>query len=348
MKKSIIIILATIAFFSCKKEKEGAFISGSSHAPSITVPQENATFTVTEINGDENVWIRWEKADYGVSTVLNYTVQADLAGGDFSSPLLLGSTQDDSVAITMATLNNQLLNNFNVPANTSADIQIRVTASINGTNTVISKPVTISVTTFKVLAPDRLYVPGAYQGWSPGTAPFIRQLDGFTYEGYVYMNVGDYFKFTSAPDWDHINYGDAGTSGKLTEDGLAGGLQVNQPGYYKFNVNTKDLTYTSARVESFGLIGTATAGSWDNSTPMTYNETTGVWEVTANLVPGALKFRANNGWDINYGPADGNALNGTLIQTDGAITINDAGTYKVTIDFSQKTDNKYYYTVVKN
>ncbi|RVU03055.1 SusF/SusE family outer membrane protein [Mucilaginibacter limnophilus] len=348
MKKLIIIILAATAMFSCKKDNIVAVTKADPGAPAVTTPAANTAIIITETNGAEKLSVRWKKADYGVSTVLNYTLQAAIAGSNFSQRITLGNTSADSASVTYTDINNGLLNTLNAPANETSAIQIRIAASISGKDTVYSEPVTLSVTTFKITAPDRLYVPGAYQEWKPENAVFIRQAEGFTYEGYVYMKIGDYYKFTSAPDWVHINYGDSGTPGKLTEDGNASGLKVDQPGYYKFNVNTQELTYSAARIESFGLIGTATAGAWDNSTPMTYNESEGVWTVTANLTAGALKFRANNGWDINYGPADINALTGTLIQTNDAINITEAGSYTVTLDFSQETDKQYRYTVVKN
>jgi hypothetical protein len=103
-------------------------------------------------------------------------------------------------------------------------------------------------------------------------------------------------------------------------------------------------------INTFGIIGTATPQQWNASTPMTFSTTTKLWKITLNLVPGALKFRANDDWGINYGPADVNALTGTLIQTNDAITVVNAGNYTVTIDMSQSTANqkKYVYTVVKN
>lgn len=203
-------------------------------------------------------------------------------------------------------------------------------------------------------APAQLWVPGEYQGWSPATAPTIRAINSSTFEGYVYISQGTGYKFTSAPDWDHINYGDTGTPGALTTDGAAPPLGLSTGGYYKFNVNVNALTYTATLINSLGMVGPATLGGsgdgWNQSVAMTYNQPDDVWTATIDLSPGALKFRANNEWTINYGPADSNSLEGTLIFDDpGAINITEAGNYTVTIDMSRsESPYKYTYTIVKN
>lgn len=197
--------------------------------------------------------------------------------------------------------------------------------------------------------PAALWMPGGYQGYNPAAAPKIYATGADTFEGYVYISSNTGYKFTSAPDWEHTNYGSAGTAGTLSTNGAAPDLSINQ-GYYKFNVNTADLTYTATLIETWGLIGTATSGSWDVSTPMTYNQANNVWTVTANLTVGALKFRANNGWGINYGVSDSNSYTGNLVfDASAAVDIKEAGSYTVTLDFSRsESPYKYTYQVVKN
>lgn len=186
----------------------------------------------------------------------------------------------------------------------------------------------------------QLYVPGSHQGWSPGTAPIVynRNFD-MKYEGYVNFSANDLFKFTSDPDWDHTNYGDGG-NGTLSTTG--DNLTVAEAGYYKLNVDLSGspFTYTTVKTD-WGLIGDATVGGWDNSTPMTYNPDTKVWTVTTTLTAGkAFKFRANNGWDINLG---GNQSN--LSYGGDNIPIATDGTYLVTLDLSNP--EAYKCSVVK-
>lgn len=183
-----------------------------------------------------------------------------------------------------------------------------------------------------------LYVAGSHQGWDPGTAPtvYCRNFD-FKYDGYVYFDGPHAFKFTSQPNWDGINYGDGGSEGVLTDDGSAGNLNVTEAGYYRLNVDLSGSphTYTAEKTE-WGLIGDATEGGWDNSTPMTYDPDTRVWSVTTTLEGGkSFKFRANNAWTINLGGDMDN------LSYDGAnIDVVESGTYWITLNLSNPTAYK--------
>jgi len=82
---------------------------------------------------------------------------------------------------------------------------------------------------------------------------------------------------------------------------------------------------------------------------MTYNVSTGLWTITTSLTAGALKFRANDSWDINYGPTNPNALSGAIVfNNPNAITITTAGTYTITMDMTQTVQKGYLYSVVQN
>jgi len=129
---------------------------------------------------------------------------------------------------------------------------------------------------------------------------------------------------------------------------------LSQAGVYKFNVNVNTLAYSAVLINSMGMVGPATLNGsndgWNQSVAMSYNQANDVWSATINLAPGALKFRANNEWTINYGPADSNSLTGALIFDDpGSINITESGSYTVILDFSRsEAPYKYTYSIVKN
>lgn len=182
-----------------------------------------------------------------------------------------------------------------------------------------------------------LYVPGDHQGWSPETAPtlYSRNFD-FKYDGYVYFDEGDQFKFTSVPNWGGTNYGDGG-DGTLSTDGGAGNLKITETGYYQLTVDLSGSpsTYSAVKTE-WGLIGDATEGGWENSTPMSYDPETNRWTRTTTLTAGkAFKFRANNSWDINLGGDINN-----LVYDGDNIAVTEGGTYLITLDLSDPTTYK--------
>ena len=116
--------------------------------------------------------------------------------------------------------------------------------------------------------PPCLYVPGAYQGWKPAEAPSLSPVpdsDG-KYEGYVNISGAglQYFKFTSAPDWTHVNYGNGG-GGTFDADGKAAGLTVPEGGYYELTADLNANKWTATKTE-WGIAGSATPGGWSTST----------------------------------------------------------------------------------
>jgi len=347
MKKIFILVIASgFALLSaCKKDKL-ATVAQNISEPVISSPADATAIDVTIADSSQQLNIQWAAPNYGVKAVVSYFVQVDTAGKNFSKFYTLANTSANSLSMSYNTLNGKLMNGLNLAQNALASIEIRIGSAIYGKDTVYSKPVKLAFTT---LAVNQLWLPGSYEGYNPAAAPTIPATNTPTvYQGYAYFSQPGNFKFTSAPDYGHINYGDGG-NGTLTTDGNAGGIVYNSAGVYYLNADVLNLTYSAVFIQSFGIIGTATPGQWNNSTAMTYNVSTGLWTVTANLVPGALKFRANDAWDINYGPSDTNALAGSLIFNDpGAITINDAGSYTITLDMTQSKQRAYLYTITKN
>lgn len=180
-----------------------------------------------------------------------------------------------------------------------------------------------------------LHVPGSYQGWDPTKNNVIASVGSNSqYEGYLYLPADAEFKFTLGTTWD-INWG--GENGVLSHGGA--NLKVTEDGYYKINVDTAALTYTVIKT-TWGVIGDATPGGWDSDTPMTYDETTDTWSVIVDLEAKELKFRANGGWDINYGSNGGDGI----LQAGGSnIAVGAAGTYILTMKLGVPD---YTYTIV--
>ena len=90
----------------------------------------------------------------------------------------------------------------------------------------------------------------------------------------------------------------------------------------------------------WGIIGSATPTGWGSDTNLNYDLTTKIYSITMDMIPGAYKFRLDDGWGTNYGSSS--ATGGALVLNGSDIPITVAGKYLITADFNAKT-----YTVKK-
>ena len=174
---------------------------------------------------------------------------------------------------------------------------------------------------------ENLWTPGDANGWNHGGSQMLFTSDYTTYVGFANLSANG-FKFTSAADWSHINYGNAGEEGMLTTDGSAGNLTVPESGLYWCNVNIDALTWTATKIETIGVIGSF--NGWAESLALT-SEDGLFWTGTITLNEGdEYKFRCNNDWAINLGGVD----EYTLVPNGANLKAPAAGTYTITLDLS--------------
>lgn len=358
------IVLLSSFIASCKKEGDTFYINdGVFPQPALTTSSDNIVLTAAAENNIA-VTFNWVAANFGESPVVRYTLQLDLPS-DTAGVNGWANAKNFVVGNNILTYNfivkdlNDLLNTMGLAAGTPNDIVVRVKADVpqyNGTQSSITPIYTnalaVDITSYSL----SLYIPGEYQGWNPSTAPALNPVEGRPglYEGYVYMpgSGPKYFKYTSARDWDHINYGDGG-NGTFSTDGLAAGLSVPDGGYYELTADMNNNTWTATKT-TWSIIGDATPGGWNNDTQMTYDEANQVWTVTANMIAaGSFKFRANNAWIIDFGmdPSNGKLVyadNPFLGYTPGLwnFSVPTDGNYTITLDLHESQN--YTYTIVKN
>lgn len=177
---------------------------------------------------------------------------------------------------------------------------------------------------------EYIWEAGVNNNWGSDAQPlYCANQDGI-YAGFFYAQDADWsdgkgaFKFTGAfNSWDEGNYGtgsinDDGLSGTLINDGGSGNVLAT-PGFYKAIVNLADMSYTLTPISGIGIVGPAQAGGWDSDTDLTYNPETRAWEGTFDLTADEFKFRANDGWDINWGGTlDNLTQDGPNLKVDAA------------------------------
>jgi hypothetical protein len=159
-------------------------------------------------------------------------------------------------------------------------------------------------------------------GWNDETAltynPTLR-----TWTGGMSLTAA-YFKFRANHSWDY-NYGSDLADGKLSAGGA--NIQIALAADYAFTLDLSNPNAYTYSVNRWGLRGDATPDGWNSDQNLTWDATNKVFKVTVNLVVGAIKFRANDAWDLNYG-GDINALT----SAGANIAIGTAGNYTITFD----------------
>jgi len=96
-------------------------------------------------------------------------------------------------------------------------------------------------------------------------------------------------KLTTDHSWDNAHtFGDDG-SGGLTNPG--NNITVSADGYYRIQANLSNMTY-SLVLENWGVIGDATPNSWNDETPLTYNQTTDTWRGGIHMTAGSFKIQS--------------------------------------------------------
>ncbi|APD06686.1 hypothetical protein UJ101_01161 [Flavobacteriaceae bacterium UJ101] len=320
----------------------------------LTQPVSGGNDILTEATSS-NVWetFIWESPNnLNISSKEGtpYYIQVDNQTGDFSEPAQIGPFTTTTAEVTEEMLNNALLA-LGYYTVTSVEAQARMYQKVNDDYKYYSAPITFTVIGYGGEDPsveNFLYVPGAHQGWDPANTYVLYSPDqNGTYSGYInFPDANTEFKFTPQPNWDN-SYGtndgvDSGTM--ILNDG--GNLSTTTQGTALITADTNALTYTvestawTAVDDSWGIIGDATPTGWDSDTDMTFNQTNGLLELELTLTDGFIKFRANDGWDTNYGDPEGDG-----IAEPGADNIAvTAGTYLIQLDFRNPAQVTYTLT----
>lgn len=159
-------------------------------------------------------------------------------------------------------------------------------------------------------------------GWGDETALSYDPISS-TWRGVQTLTAAQ-FKFRANHDWG-LNYGSDAADGNLSADGA--NIVVDVESDYSI---TLDLSHPNEYTYSYnrwGLIGDATPGGWDDDTNMAWDVANNVFSITIDMTVGEFKFRANDGWDLNYGGSlDALEVGG------GNVAIAADGNYTITFD----------------
>ena len=327
-----------IALFSCKKD-EVKVISTEGTKPVLTASVNKMDFVEAD-SGKTAVDLTWQKSDYGYDAAVAYYLQFSFKDSAFKkySEQAMGPALSKSFKVSDF---NKLMLSLKFPAGVTDKVFMRVRSQITPDVFQYSDPIEVEAKPYvaeRLIPYPFLYVPGAYQGWSPDAAIIAKLYSANSdkaYEGYINLTDGvNEFKLTPEPKWDN-SYGmvtSNGYDGTMTYNG-GDNFSVSGAGYYLFKANTVTNVW-SATLNNFAIIGDGANGWGDNDDVMfDFDPATQTLTKTLMLKADEIKFRSNHKWDTNIGK-DGN-YGGENIK------IPVAGTYKVTLDMRVPSEVVY-------
>jgi hypothetical protein len=328
--KLLVLLAVAILAVSCEETAELTTLQQANFTSTLEA-STNSIVISDDNSSDPVVAFSWPAVAYPIEAPVTYALQFDLPSdttGDKAwgkaTRLVVG---EDVLSKSLVGVElNKIAILLGLPIDVSGKIAVRVESYLD--HTAYSEPIILTVTPYEAKPSGQIIMPGSYQGWNVDTAASFAPISVGIYQGYVTIPVGAGlgFKLNQERNWAQF-YG-AGASNQDLKNMSDTDFQMPGTGSYQMTVNLKTLKW-NAIAYSWGIVGDATAGSWDNSTPMDYNHVTNTWKVTADLVPGNVKFRLNNSWTINYG-AKNNDEGIMYLDNSGAHYVGEAGKYEIT------------------
>ncbi|MDO5655698.1 MAG: SusE domain-containing protein [Flavobacteriaceae bacterium] len=292
--------------------------------PVITTPQGGLEIAInSETPNDQAIQISWDDYGYGSTDAnVTYIVQMALAGTNFANPVVLSNTSNTSITISHADLNNYAMA-AGIGELSTAEVEIRVLSMINATTgetlQFVSVSVSVSITTAEG-GIQYFYLVGeaVAAGWNPNNnnQPLFNDAANPATAYFTGRFLPGGFKVIEELGNWQPQWGSNDGSTLALNDGSGNDPDVfstPSEGYYTFTFNSQGSGGTfsltpfdasgAATYSTIGIIGDATADGWNSDQDMTQSDfDPHIWYAhNVNLSGGEIKFRAENGWDINWG-----------------------------------------------
>ncbi|WP_291102335.1 MULTISPECIES: SusE domain-containing protein [unclassified Flavobacterium] len=342
--KIFIALVLISGLWSCTNEENFKILAPQEAAFAIITPDTGSSILLNKATPSNTaLTLTWEKVTYGTPTAITYTVQFAVNGTDFTAPIDISSSGSTNFSMNVVNLNAKALElGFAPDVESAIDVRIKSTVGTIGSEEKFSNSITILVTPYNTIIPKReMFLVGdaTAAGWSENNnnVPLFRDPandNKYSYTGYFAAGQVKLLEIKGKwqPQWGTKNGALAVNDGTGTDPDS---FVIATAGYYTLSINVTDLTYslipftgsTATTYVTIGLVGDASPGGWDTSTPMTKSTfDPHIWKVTANLSNGKLKFRANDAWTVNWG--SGTAFSGVGTQDGSNIPVSSA-TYDV-------------------
>ena len=300
---------------------------------------------ITPDNKDDSVAvISWEPADFGVTTQVDYVLELSKADGSAKKTLAAGVTKTEAT-VAYLDLNGIVYADFELEAGIPHDLLLTVGASVGVTEKYWSEPMTITVTaTAAAKVYPKLFVVGSYNGWSHDANQYIFDFEGSdnSYEGMVDFgedHAANEFKITGGA-WgkdEHSMNGAHDAETKTISLVVGGGDNIyvyQAKRYYHLTFTRKPDLTADFSFDQIGVIGDF--NGWGADVVMQINPATQKFYADVEFpADGGFKFRADAGWDVNWGST------GSGVLDSGDNIPVKAGNYRVYLNMNDKNKMTY-------
>lgn len=279
------------------------FVYGD-YVPAIVSVAEGAEggVVLTDALTEDIELINWTAARFEYGT--NPLYKVEISYNDGARQELANGMAAQKFSMAPSTLNSTLIA-LGCPKDAASDVQLIVTSYLEGEGApqLESMAVTVKVTTYTPSYPEFVQLCGDFGGHAWNTESALPILKGDANTG-VYHGLVSYYgaEYGMKIIYTHPKTEATVWVGAKTEDGINYMVGVDdnitpEEGSYVVYVNLSKGTMTLGKIESIGLIGSATEKGWDGQTNFVYNPDTGAMELKGvTLGEGAYKVRVNDNW----------------------------------------------------
>ena len=268
----------------------------------------------------ESVVFNWTAADYGVKTQVNYSLEASTVAAPETVVTITSGLTDTTTVVAYETLNQILFDDLKLADGIAENVVFKIGAQVGEYSKIYSNEVTVSC---KVTAAEKVYpkltVAGsyAYNNWSPGKGQFVFDFDGADAKYSGIIDFGEdvsslNFKFVGTA-WGENEFsvpsGEA-QAPEAAELPLVAGGGDNISAYTTHRYVSLTLDKATPKViknfsfNQLGVIGDF--NGWGEDVVMQFNTAKQRFYADVDFTAdGGFKFRADAGWDLNWGVSGG-------------------------------------------
>lgn len=349
--------LSLLLFASCDSDLETATYNSDTARPAnLEALKEDYTLDNTKAD-EEAIKFQWKMPDLGYQDAAKNTLEMDIDGKDFANKVVLASSTTDSVySISNNDLNSKILGLLDTYQLDIEPVKIAFRISTTISDAVAPLASNVVTTTITPYSGDveypKVWVIGSYCNWDFANTQHLFSFDNSTtYQGVIDFSekAAEGFKINGAGSWDDPTQ-NWGTDGKTTPkdeaasvtlwaDGGSGNIQCYAKRFYHFTFDTKtSVLKNDYGFNLLGIIGDGANGWGDtDDIEMNFDPVKQRFYADATLKDGAIKFRADHDWGINYGSGTGE---GTLASGGDNIKVT-AGNYRIYVNLNNPSKLTY-------